>query len=246
MNKLITVTASILAFTLALGYTVSSIGDEPPIKPQTTTIVELNSQNLVFIDDQITGDTIAQAQDELSQLLHKRGSKSYPIFIAFRSPGGDVDAGLFLYEFLKTYSNVHTIMIKSYSMAAVLPQLISGQRLVTETSTVMFHRIKLGLRGYNDTEDIQRAVDETKSLEDFVETKISNRAKMSLPDYRKNTTKDWFLNAEQAIKHGFADKVVVLRCHSSIMKYSEETIESPFPGLLPNMKIRKSKCPIAL
>ena len=240
MRKYITIIGMIFAFSFGLASSTSGP------KPQLHRVLSLNSQNLVFIDGPINHGSIREAQRELTRLLKLRGHLPYPIYVAFRSPGGNVSAGMYLYEQLKTATNVHTIMIEAFSMGAILPQLIAGKRYVLESSEIMLHRISYVFSNEQlQLEELEKLVKRGQAFEDYVESKVAHRSERSLMDYRDRITKDWYMGAHEAIEQKFADEIVVLHCDDSLQK--EHTIIIPgLPPFLPDQKIKKVKCPIIL
>lgn len=242
MRKLVTTTACAVAFFGALLWSAAN----QPVPTGKPTDIVLTEKNMVFLKGSINHDTISEAQATLADLDYERGGRGYPIFIVVRSPGGSVQAGMYLNAQLKGMKNVHYIMLEAFSMGAVLPQLHTGRRYVIESSTIMLHRIKMTVRESMDSEEVLKNFISLKATEDKLEKKIAARANMPIEQYRARTAKDWFLTSDEAIAMGFADEEVVVKCSKELIRAKKIVLVSPFPGLIPPEEVEKSKCPLLL
>lgn len=138
------------------------------------------------------------------------------------SPGGSVTAGLSIYDtmqFIK--SPVSTIVIgQACSMGSFLAQAGEpGKRFVLPNSRTMIHRVSSGTPGTRGSvhvqelefEDARRHFEESKYLNErltqlYVEHNTSGKTFEELFETMKFDT---FLNAQEAVDNGFADKVIV-------------------------------------
>lgn len=137
------------------------------------------------------------------------------------SPGGSVTAGLSIYDtmqFIK--SPVSTIVMgQACSMGSFLAMAGEpGKRYVLPNSRTMIHRVSSGTPGTRGSvhvqelefEDARRHFEESKYLNErltqlYVEHNTAGKTFEELFDTMKFDT---FLNAEQAVENGFADKVI--------------------------------------
>ena len=137
------------------------------------------------------------------------------------SPGGSVTAGLSIYDtmqFIK--SPVSTIVLgQACSMGSFLAQAgAPGKRYVLPNSRTMIHRVSSGTPGTRGSvhvqelefEDARRHFEESKYLNQrLTELYVQhNTAGKTYEELFETMKFDTFLNAEQAVANGFADKVV--------------------------------------
>ena len=137
------------------------------------------------------------------------------------SPGGSVTAGLSIYDTMQFINSpVSTIVMgQACSMGSFLAQAGEpGKRYVLPNSRTMIHRVSSGTPGTRGSvhvqelefEDARRHFEESKYLNErltqlYVE---HNTAGKTFEELFETMKFDTFLNAEQAVENGFADKVV--------------------------------------
>lgn len=133
------------------------------------------------------------------------------ITIVFNSPGGAVIDGLALYDFIQDLKlRGHHIKIKvlghAASMGGVLLQA-GDTRVMGSNSLIMIHEVSFGMLGVK----VSEAEDETKfakrlwyKLVDI----LAARATLSRQSIlQRSNRKDWWLDAEEALKYGFIDGI---------------------------------------
>ena len=168
------------------------------------------SQRKIFITDSITMES---ANIIIQQLLFLEcEDKTVPIEIYLSSPGGEVNAGLMLYDQLKGMNN---LPIKTYciglaaSMAAIL--LAGGQkgnRFILPHSKVMIHEpLILGGVGGSAT-SIQRTAESIMETKQITTRLLAQDTGKSIESIEQAISYDNFMNAEQAVEFGICDAVV--------------------------------------
>jgi ATP-dependent protease ClpP protease subunit len=212
--------------------------------PAPEQVIELTKTNMVFIGSEINQQSVAQAQSKFVKLVNLRGNADYPLYIVFDSPGGSVFAGNRFYESVKPYKNVHTIVLRGYSMAAMLPQMIPGKRYIIESGELLFHRMK-GRPSGGTTDDISADVDYMRSLENYIVTKAVARSNMTREEYDKKVQVDWIIMAHEAVKYGFVDEVVSIKCSKELSDSKKTVLEQILP-FLPPVEVVVSECPLNL
>lgn len=144
-----------------------------------------------------------------------------PINFYINSPGGSVTAGLSIYDSMQFINApVSTIVMgQACSMGSFLAMAGEpGQRFVLPNSRTMIHRVSSGTPGTRGSvhvqelefEDAKRHFEESKYLnERLTQLYVEHNTAGKTYDELFETMKfDTFLNAEQAVENGFADKVV--------------------------------------
>lgn len=156
----------------------------------------------------VLGSTVAKAMAELHVMAQK--DPECPITIVFNSPGGLVTEGFAFYDFLRDLSaQGHPITTKcigaAASMGAVLMQA-GDERIMTPTSFMMVHEISGGDEG-----TVAQLKDTIAIVERFQEKALdilTENAKITRAALKKKWVKtDWFLDANEALKHGFIDRI---------------------------------------
>lgn len=171
----------------------------------------LLSQRKVFLSDTITMES---ANTIIQQLLFLESEdSSSPIEIYISSPGGEVNAGLMLYDQLKGMNN---IPIKMYctglaaSMAAII--LAGGQkhnRLILPHSKVMVHEPLISGSGVSGSAtSIQRTAESIMETKRIMTELLAQDTGRPVEEIYKAISYDNFLNAEEAVTFGICDAII--------------------------------------
>lgn len=225
-------------FTAGLAFG-TSVADQPTIPDQ----VLLTETNHVLLRGEVSDGSITDLIAKLSGLLEKRARRSYPIYIVLDTPGGSVPAGYRLYEFLKGYTNVHTITITSYSMGAVLVELISGQRLMLETGNIMFHRMAVSNARPTHLDEMEAGLRFFRELENFAMDKVAERTGIPVSDLEKEFNDELYMSGTIAVKRNFVDKLISIKCSKALIAKKSTITIQPIP-FLPATEIEVSACPL--
>lgn len=163
----------------------------------------------IFLNGTIDRD---MANDIVAQLLYLQEESEEPIYFYINSNGGEINAGLFIYDVLQSI-NIPVYMYctgMAASMAAIL--LAGGQkgrRFILPHSKIMIHEPLLaeGMGGSaTSIRNISDSILETKKIVNGILAKHTGR---SLEEVDKATSFDNYMNAEKSIEFGICDKVVV-------------------------------------
>jgi ATP-dependent Clp protease protease subunit len=153
--------------------------------------------------DDINSNTI------VAQLLYLDSLNHNDISLYINSPGGSVTGGMAIYDtmnFIK--SDVSTICIGlAASMAAFLLSSGSkGKRYCLPNSEVMIHQPLGGAQG--QATDIKIAAERILRLKDKLNHLLSKNTGQKLEKIEKDTERDNFMTAEEALEYGIVDKIL--------------------------------------
>ena len=161
----------------------------------------------VFLQGTIDSD---MANQFLSQLLYLEQESEEPVTIYINSPGGEVNAGLVIYDAIQG-SNLEINMIctgMAASMAAIL--LAGGQkgkRYILEHSKVMIHEPLLanGVGGSaTSIKNISESILETRKIVNGI---LAEHTGKSIEEINEATSFDNYMNAKEAIEFGICDAI---------------------------------------
>lgn len=158
------------------------------------------------VDEQVSNVVVAQL------LFLESEDPEKDVFLYINSPGGLVSAGLAIYDTMQYIKpSVSTIcMGQAASMAATLLAAgAEGKRIALPNSRVMIHQPLGGTRGQaTDIEIHTREILGTrKRLNDI----LAKHTKQPLKTIEKDTDRDFFMSAEEALKYGIVDKIIEKR-----------------------------------
>ncbi|MBP9760943.1 MAG: ATP-dependent Clp endopeptidase proteolytic subunit ClpP [Candidatus Magasanikbacteria bacterium] len=162
-------------------------------------IIFLGSQ----IDDHVANTMIAQ----LLFLENQDPEKDIKIYI--NSPGGSVTAGMAIYDTMQYIKpDVSTICV---GMAASMASLLlaagkKGKRFCLPNSEVMIHQVMGGMQG--QASDIQIHAERIIEMKGRLNKILAKHTGQKVTTVEKDSDRDNFMSAEQAVAYGLADKVI--------------------------------------
>ena len=155
------------------------------------------------IDDDVANLIVAQ----LLFLQAEDPKKDIDLYI--NSPGGSCTAGLAIYDTIQSLScDVKTYCIgQCASMGAVLLAAgTAGKRFALPHSRIMIHQPWGGAQG--TASDISIQANEILRTKATLNGILAAHTKQKLSKIEKDTDRDFFMSAEEAVKYGLVDQVV--------------------------------------
>ena len=167
----------------------------------------LLKERIVFIGSEITDDLANLVVAQLLFLQSEDATKDVSVYV--NSPGGSVTAGLAIYDtmqFLKC--DVVTYCVgQAASMGAVLLAAgAKGKRHALPGARIMIHQPWGGTQG--TASDIHIQAQEILRLKDYLNGILARHTGKSVKDVAKDTDRDFFMSAEEAVKYGLVDDVL--------------------------------------
>ena len=145
----------------------------------------------------------------VSQLLYLDSLSHDDISLYINSPGGSISAGMAIYDtmnFIK--SDVSTICLgMAASMGAfLLSSGTIGKRYCLPNSEVMIHQPLGGASG--QATEIKIAAEHILKVKEKLNFILSKNTGKSIKDIEKDTERDNFLSAEEALNYNIVDKIL--------------------------------------
>lgn len=162
----------------------------------------------IFLTGEINSDT---ASTFIAQLLFLETESDKPITIYINSPGGEVNAGLLIYDALQgTSLEVNMVCTgMAASMAAVI--LCGGQegrRQILPHSKVMIHEPLLSNGVGGSATSIQHISESILETRDVISSILSKHTGKSMEEIMEAIAFDNYMDAEKAIAFGICDSIV--------------------------------------
>jgi ATP-dependent Clp protease protease subunit len=135
-----------------------------------------------------------------------------PIQLYINSPGGSVYAGLGIYDvmqFVKCDVATFCVGMAASMGALLLTAGTKGQRYSLPSSRIMIHQPLGGARG--QASDIEIQAKEILFLKDRLNGIMAHHSGRSIEQVKKDTDRDNYLSAKEAVEFGLIDKVVEKR-----------------------------------
>ncbi len=167
----------------------------------------LLKERIIFLGDAIDDGVANTVIAQLLFLESEDAKKDIKLYI--NSPGGSVTAGLAIYDTMQYVKpDVSTICVGiAASMAAVLLGAgAKGKRFVLPNSEVMMHQVMGGAEG--QATDIKIRAEHILRIKDRLNQILAKHTGQSIGKIEKDTDRDFFLTAEEAVSYGVVDKMI--------------------------------------
>lgn len=167
----------------------------------------LLKDRIIFLGEDVNDYTASLIVAQLLFLESEDPSKDIHLYI--NSPGGSVTAGFAIYDTMQYIKcDVSTICVGlAASMGAFL---LSGgakdKRLALPNSEIMIHQPSGGARGMaSDIEITAENIIKTKKKLNQILAENTGR---SIEEIERDTDRDHFMSADEALEYGIIDKVI--------------------------------------
>lgn len=167
----------------------------------------LLNDRIIMLSDEVNDATASLV---VAQLLYLEGQDAQKdIFLYINSPGGSITAGMAIYDTMNYVKcDVSTICVgMAASMGAFL--LSSGtkeKRFALPNSEIMIHQPLGGTKG--QATDIKIHAERIIKIKDELNKKLAANTGKPLEIIEKDTERDFFMSAQEALDYGIIDKIM--------------------------------------
>ncbi|MCL1857892.1 MAG: ATP-dependent Clp endopeptidase proteolytic subunit ClpP [Oscillospiraceae bacterium] len=172
----------------------------------------LLTDRIVFLSDEVNDVTASLVVAQLLFLESQDPDKDISFYI--NSPGGSISSGFAIYDtmnFIKC--DISTICV---GMAASMGSFLlsagtKGKRLALPNSEIMIHQPSIhgGLQG--QATDIKIYADRIVQLKRKLNEILAKNCGRPIEDLERDSERDNFMTAEEALAYGIVDKVIEKR-----------------------------------
>src|SRR4051812_36506942 len=191
--------------------------DEPqaiPAKPHHAPVAVLVQkkfleQRKIFLWGAVTDETAKDITEKLLYLESAAPGKDITFYI--NSPGGSITAGMAIFDTMKLVTSPITVVVTG--MAASMGSILlcgatKGRRLLYPHSRVLIHQPLISGRMIGPASDINIQAKEMEKLCQELNQILATSSGQPLERINRDTDRDFYLNAQEAIEYGLADKIV--------------------------------------
>ena len=169
----------------------------------------LLAQRKLFIEGEITSETACAFVRQVMILLQEDAEKPIDVFI--NSPGGEVNAGLVIYDTIKSLSveiNLYCIGLCASMAAIILAGGSKNHRFLLPHSKTMLHEplIPAGVGG--SATSIQRTAESIMETKRITVELLAHDTGRSVEEIEKAIAFDNYMNAQEALDFGLVDEIV--------------------------------------
>jgi ATP-dependent Clp protease protease subunit len=170
----------------------------------------LLKERVVFMVGPVNDQTATLVIAQLLFLESENPDKDISLYI--NSPGGSVSSGLAIFDtmqFIKPDVSTLCVGMAASMGAFLLAAGAKGKRFSLPNSRVMIHQPLGGVQG--QASDIEIHAREILALRDKLNRILSERTGQTLETIARDTDRDNFMSAEDALQYGIVDKVLTHR-----------------------------------
>lgn len=152
------------------------------------------------------------AEKVITQMLLLEADNDNPIKILIDSPGGDVDAGYAIFDmarFIKPDIYMIGMGLVASAGALILLAAPKERRFGLPNSHYLIHQPLSGIRGV--ATEIEIHAKEIEKTRKKINKLISEETGKSIKQVEKDTDRDYWLNAEEALDYGLISKIISSR-----------------------------------
>ncbi|MCM5569153.1 ATP-dependent Clp endopeptidase proteolytic subunit ClpP [Burkholderiaceae bacterium FT117] len=171
-------------------------------------------ERVIFLVGPVMDQTANLVVAQLLYLESENPDKDIAFYI--NSPGGSVSAGLAIYDtmqFIKPQVSTLCMGIAASMGAFLLAAGEKGKRFALPNSRIMIHQPSGGAQG--QASDIEIQAREILYLRERLNKILSDKTGQPIERIARDTDRDNFLSAEDAVSYGLIDKVLVNRGESA-------------------------------
>ena len=170
----------------------------------------LLNDRIIFLSDEVNDTTASLVVAQLLFLEAQDPDKDICFYI--NSPGGSVTAGMAIYDTMNYVKcDVSTICIgMAASMGAFLLSAgAKGKRIALPNSEIMIHQPLGGAKG--QATDIKIQAELILRTRDNLNRILAENTGRSVEEIARDTERDNFMTAQQALEYGLIDKIFAKR-----------------------------------
>jgi ATP-dependent Clp protease protease subunit len=170
----------------------------------------LLKDRIIFMGEQVQDSMANTVIAQMLFLESEDPDKDINLYI--NSPGGSVTAGLAIYDTMQYIRpDIATIcMGQATSMGALLLAAgAKGKRYALPHARVMIHQPLGGVQGQATDIDIQAK--EIMKIKELIHKILVKHTGQSMEKIRQDTERDYFMDAEEALRYGIVDRIITER-----------------------------------
>ena len=166
-------------------------------------------QRKIFLWGAVTDETAKDITEKLLYLEAVAPGKDITFYM--NTPGGSITAGMAVYDTMRLITSPVTVVVTGMaaSMGSILLSAAKkGRRLLYPHSRVLIHQPLISGRFIGPATDINIQAQEMEKMRAELNQILAEASGQPIERINRDTDRDFYLNAEEAIAYGLADRVV--------------------------------------
>lgn len=163
----------------------------------------------IFLWGPVTDESAKDLTEKLLYLESTAPGKEINFYI--NTPGGSITAGMAVYDTMKLISSPINVIVTG--MAASMGSILlsgapKGRRYIYPHARVLIHQPLISGRMVGPATDINIQAKEMEKLRAELNQILADASGQPIERINQDTDRDFYLNAQEAIAYGLADKIV--------------------------------------
>lgn len=181
-------------------------------KPEDISVViqkKFLEERKIFLWGDVSDKSAKDITEKLLYLEWTGPGKDITFYI--NTPGGSITAGMAIFDTMKMISSPVSVVVTGIaaSMGSILLSgAPKGRRFLYPHSRVMIHQPLISGRMVAPAVDINIQAEEMEKLRNELNQILADASGKPLKQVEKDTDRDFYLNAEEALEYGLADEIV--------------------------------------
>jgi len=166
-------------------------------------------QRKIFLWGAVTDETAKDVTERLFFLEAAAPGKEINFYI--NTPGGSITAGMAIFDTMKLISSPINIIVTG--MAASMGSILlsgaaKGRRWIFPHARVLIHQPLISGRFIGPATDINIQAQEMEKIRGELNLILAQASGQPIEKIARDSDRDFYLNAKEAIAYGLADKIV--------------------------------------
>lgn len=166
-------------------------------------------QRKIFLWGPVTDESAKDITEKL--LFLELTAPGQPITFYINTPGGSITAGMAVYDTMQLVTSPITVVVTG--MAASMGSILlsgakKGKRFIYPHARVLIHQPLISGRFIGPASDINIQAQEMEKLRAELNAILAAASGQPLENINRDTDRDFYLNAEEAIAYGLVDQIV--------------------------------------
>ena len=163
----------------------------------------------VFLWGEVSDKSARDVTEKLLYLEMEDPGKEITFYI--NTPGGSITAGMAVYDTMQLVTSPITVVVTG--MAASMGSILlsgakKGKRFIYPHARVLIHQPLISGRFIGPASDINIQSQEMEKLRAELNAILAAASGQPLENINRDTDRDFYLNAEEAIAYGLVDQIV--------------------------------------
>lgn len=189
-------------------------GGEKPAEAKKSSVIDRIQQKFfderkIFLWGAVEDESAKDITEKLIYLDLLEPGKEITFFI--NTPGGSITAGMAIYDTIKLITSPVNVVVMGMAAsfgAILLSAPEKGRRFLYPNARVMIHQPLIMGQIYAPAVDINIQAEEMERTREEMNRIIAEASGQPLEKVRRDTDRDFYMNAQQVIDYGLADKIV--------------------------------------